>query len=181
MRRRIPLAVTTLALLAATAGGAVQPGDADPSSHPPTVVYLVRHAEKAAHGPDPELTPQGRERAAALAEILAEAGIGRILSTDTRRTRDTAAPLARALDLPVEIYDAGDLEAVADELSGLAGAIVLVVGHSNTTPALVELLGGEPGPPIDEVGEYDRLYRVELPSGRTTVERFDVVSIPVGR
>jgi hypothetical protein len=33
-----------------------------------------------------------------------------------------------------------------------------VVGHSNTTPAAVELLGGEPGAEIDEADEYDRLY-----------------------
>ena len=41
-------------------------------------------------------------------------------------------------------------------------ARILVAGHSNTTPKLVELLGGNPGPPIDEKTEYDRLYVVVL-------------------
>ena len=38
----------------------------------------------------------------------------------------------------------------------------LVVGHSNTTPELVTLLGGSPGTPIEEADEYDRLYLVEV-------------------
>ena len=44
----------------------------------------------------------------------------------------------------------------------------LVVGHSNTTPALVELLGGDSGGPIDEA-EYDRFYVLTLhPGGSVT-------------
>jgi len=35
---------------------------------------------------------------------------------------------------------------------------ILVSGHSNTTPALVQLLGGDPGEPINEKSEFDRLY-----------------------
>ena len=33
-----------------------------------------------------------------------------------------------------------------------------MIGHSNTTPALVQLFGGDPGTPIVEKDEYDRLY-----------------------
>ena len=40
--------------------------------------------------------------------------------------------------------------------------IAFVVGHSNTTPALTELLGGDPGGPIEEKNEYDRLYIVSM-------------------
>ena len=35
-------------------------------------------------------------------------------------------------------------------------------GHSNTTPSLAGLLGGEPGSKIDEAGEYDRLYVITV-------------------
>jgi len=38
----------------------------------------------------------------------------------------------------------------------------LVVGHSNTTPQLTELLGGDGGEPIVEATEYDRLYVVKM-------------------
>ena len=37
----------------------------------------------------------------------------------------------------------------------------LVVGHSNTTPSVVELLGGDPGSKIEKT-EYDRLYIVTI-------------------
>lgn len=119
-------------------------------------IYLVRHAEKAA-GDDPGLTEAGRRRAAALSDRLSGADLVRIYSTDTRRTRETAAPTAARTGLEVDIYDPTDLRDLARTLRAAPGD-VLVVGHSDTTPALVERLGGAPGPEIDEAREFDRLY-----------------------
>jgi len=62
------------------------------------------------------------------------------------------------------------MDALAAELK-TPGRRSLVVGHSDTTSELVGLLGGEPGPPIDEPGEYDRLYVVRVgPEGSVTTE-----------
>ncbi|MBU2605582.1 MAG: histidine phosphatase family protein [Alphaproteobacteria bacterium] len=132
------------------------------SSHSPPerTIYLVRHAEKQA-GDDPSLTSNGALRAALLAKTLRDAGIVRIYSTDYARTRETAAPIAKTISVPVTLYDPSDLPAFADQLKAESG-ITLVVGHSNTTPALVELLGGEPGTDINEPAEYDRLYVVRM-------------------
>lgn len=135
-----------------------------------TVVYLVRHAEAVYPPPaddpgDPPLNEAGRRRAERLAEVLGDAGVTRILSTDLQRTRQTAAPLAERLGLEVELYDPSDLAGLAERLRGLGGRL-LVSGHSNTTPELVRLLGGEPGSPIDERTEFDRLYLVLLEPGR---------------
>lgn len=127
----------------------------------PLVVFLVRHAEKVDASEDPELSSAGVERAAELARVLADAGVERIHSSDYARTRDTAAPVAAALGLEVELYDPRDLPALVERLSA-AGGRHLVVGHSNTTPSAVELLGGEPGGEIEEKGEYDRLYIVTV-------------------
>ena len=80
------------------------------------------------------------------------------------RTRSTAAPLAEALGLKVRLYDPRDLEAFARRLKEEGGRH-LVVGHSNTTPELVGLLGGEPGTAIDEAVEYGRLYVVVIDAG----------------
>ena len=127
-----------------------------------TTVFLVRHAEKVQDGSaDPALNPAGTERAAALADLLEDAGITAVHSTDYRRTRDTVAPLAGRLGVPVAVYNSRDLAAEAGLLKQAPGRY-LVSGHSDTTPALVRLLGGEPGPPIDEAGEYDRLYVLAL-------------------
>lgn len=68
----------------------------------------------------------------------------------------------------MQLYDPRDLPGLVEKLRR-AGGRHLVVGHSNTTPAVVELLGGEPGQPINEAGEYDRLYNVSIgPDGTTS-------------
>lgn len=123
----------------------------------PLVVFLVRHAEKTDAGSDPELTDAGKERALELAKILRSANIEHIHSSDYIRTRETAEPTTQELGLTTEIYDPRDLETFAQKLQD-AGGIHLVVGHSNTTPAMVRFLGGDPGAEINEKSEYDRLY-----------------------
>ena len=125
------------------------------------MIFLVRHAEKTDDGRDPELSLVGQMRSLELAKVLRDAGISRIYSTDYKRTRDTAAPIAKLLGLEVEIYDPRDLQSFARTLEQ-NGQRQLVVGHSNTTPELTALLGGEAGTEIDEPGEYDRLYVVTI-------------------
>lgn len=155
-----------LALILVIAGvGSPRPGTAQQA---PTVVYLVRHAEKAERpSEDPPLTAAGQARARALAHVLRDAAVDRIHSTDTERTRATAGPTAAAQGLPVETYEGEDLEALAGAIRSSPGRH-LVVGHSNTTPELVALLGGEPGAPVVEAWEYDRLYVLELRAGAPT-------------
>lgn len=132
-----------------------------------TVVFLVRHGEKTKdHPTDPSLSHAGLLRAAALADLLADAGIDHIFSSDFIRTRRTVQPLADRLRLPVKPYDPGDLVALAEQLRARPGRY-LVSGHSNTTPHLVDLLGGEPGEAIDEATEYDRLYILTLTADGT--------------
>lgn len=143
----------------------------------PTVVFLVRHAERADDGgesqPDPDLSATGHARAERLATLLRDAGLTHIHSTDYERTQQTAAPIATHLGADVASYDPRALSAFADYLAATPGRH-LVVGHSNTTPALVAALDGEPGPAIEH-DEYDRLYVVYLAPGQpvvTTLLRF---------
>jgi phosphohistidine phosphatase SixA len=138
----------------------------------PVVVYLVRHAEKADDSRDPPLSAAGEARAGALAGLLKDAGVSRIWSTDFQRTRNTAKPVGAALGIAAEIYDGSKLADFAARLKGMPGRH-LVVGHSNTTPELVRLLGGTAGPPIADT-EYDRVYFVVLAGGQvvTTVLRY---------
>mgnify|MGYP001554342897 FL=1 len=124
----------------------------------PSILFLVRHAEKD-DGPDPPLSESGQKRAQTLARMLAESGIGHVHSTNYVRTLETAAPVAERLGLEIRIYDPTQLQELADTLLREGGRH-LVVGHSNTTPDLVALLGGEPGEAIEDAWEYDRLYLV---------------------
>jgi len=121
------------------------------------VYFLVRHAEKNLQGSDPELSAAGQQRARELSDLLADAGIERIHSTDFFRTRDTVAPLAMQRSIGIELYDPSRPDELVRKLKK-AGGRQLIVGHSNTVPDLVERLGGDGGPEIDEPQEYDRLY-----------------------
>ena len=138
-----------------------------------TLVFLVRHAERADDGgmaseEDPHLSAEGRGRAEVLARLLKDAGLTHIHSSDYLRTRETAAPLAAATGLPVSIYDTRDLDAFAAALLATPGRH-LVVGHSGSTPRLVAALGGDPHGAIEKM-EYDRLYLLSIdPGGVETI------------
>ena len=137
------------------------------SSTPATVDFIVvRHAEKetgAAVGQDPALTPAGRARAAAIAQALADAPVAAVYSTDYARTRETALPTAQAHGLEVVTYDAREpAETLAARLrASHATGTVLVVGHSNTVPAIAAALCGCDVPAMDET-EYDRRLVVAI-------------------
>jgi len=150
--------ISYLCLSACQTGVSVAPMEEDMLSKK---IYLVRHAEKTKQRNDPALTPDGQLRAKALIKVLGDAGVTHIHSSDYTRTRETARPLADYLGLDIDIYDPRELSAMADTLK-LTDGTHLVVGHSNTTPQLVELLGGEGGTPIIEATEYDRLYVVKI-------------------
>jgi phosphohistidine phosphatase SixA len=156
--------VTALAALA-TLAGPVPAQETAPDRDGPSVIYLVRHAERATDHPrDPTLSAEGRTRAAELTRLLADAPLTRVHSTRYRRTVQTGTPLAEHHGLEIEYYDpTGEgLAAFAEQLRATPGHHV-VVGHSNTTPQLVEALGGDPVSPIEEM-EYDRLYVVFVSS-----------------
>jgi len=124
----------------------------------PSMIYLVRHGEKAAEGKDPDLTPQGQQRARNIATMLARTNINHIFSTPTNRTRQTAQPLAQQNGVQVQLYDPRAPQALVAKVKALSGA-VLVVGHSNTLSELVRLFGGKPGAEIAD-NEYDRVYQL---------------------
>ena len=140
-----------------------------------TTVILVRHGEKAdAPADDPPLTEAGRARAARLAELLQNANISVVYTTPLARTRETAAPLVEALKLKlVETQpNAQYAQQTAHRIKkDNVGQTVLVVGHSNTTPALIEALTGVTVPAITDP-EHNNLYVVTIAAdGKTSLIR----------
>lgn len=128
-------------------------------------IYLVRHFEKQKAQKDPDLTTLGKERAKALATLAQKMAVGHIFSTDYNRTKGTAKPISESAELPIQIYDPRALEAFADQLKKLKQN-ALVVGHSNTTPMLVHLLGGN-AQSIDE-SEYGDLYKLSIDGAKVS-------------
>ena len=140
------------------------------SDEAPTVVMVVRHAEKAAGpGSDPPLTEAGQQRAQALVEAASEAGVTAIYSSQFKRTQETVAPLAAHLGLTVTTAEISraNLETYPKQLAETIlaehrGETVVVVNHSNTVPLIVEALGGGPVDAISEE-EYDHFFVVIIP------------------
>ncbi len=78
-----------------------------------TTFYLIRHGHNDFIGksivgwtPGVNLSGEGRQQAERLARKLVARGITRLVSSPLERARQTAEPLATALDLPVEIREA---------------------------------------------------------------------------
>ncbi len=173
------LAMYAAALL--TAALAATPSlDAQPAGGPPALVLIVRHAEKADNSNDPVLSAAGSARALALAEALGDATVDHVIVTHRQRTLLTAAPLVAQRNLtPQTIPFTADMEAhiaeIAAAVRARSGEVVLVVGHSNTVPAIVHALGGPRMPDLCDA-RYAALFAVVpgLPGApaRVVVSRF---------
>src|SRR5690348_18439315 len=103
-------------------------------------VIIVRHAEKVDNSKDPDLSPAGQARAERLVQILKDAKITAIFTTELKRTQQTAAPLATSIGITPVIVAAKDYAGLASKLHQVEGA-ALVVGHGNTIPDIVKVLG----------------------------------------
>ena len=149
-----------LALALALVGCATPPR---PGSATTTTFVVVRHAEKLDASGDPPLSVSGQARAMQLGALLGPLRPGALYTTDFQRTRQTLAPLARALRMEPVVYDA------RQPAAALAAALkaahprgtVVVAGHSNTVPAIVSALCGCATEPMAE-DEYDRLNTIRI-------------------
>jgi phosphohistidine phosphatase SixA len=132
-----------------------------------TVVFVVRHAETdPAPDPDPGLSVDGRERAARLARMLAQAqpirGIDAIFASEYRRTHQTVTPLSETLALPVNLVPSATWNDLAHRITrDHRGEYVLVAGNLNTVPQLVEALSGQKVTLRED--EYDAMFIVFVP------------------
>jgi phosphohistidine phosphatase SixA len=165
---RVLRILTAFLLVVAAPAAAIAQGtmsaSADATASQAPLVIFVRHAEKAASpAEDPPLTEAGAARAAALVDALGAAGVKAIITTEFRRTKDTAEPLARKLGITPRVVGArgvagaAHIAAVADAIRQHTSGTVVVVGHSNTVPAIIAALGGERMRDICEA-DYGGLY-----------------------
>lgn len=138
-----------------------------------TTIVLVRHAEKetTTMSGDPVLSAAGTQRAQQLVQALSEFTINQLYSTNFIRTRATLEPLAAKTNLAISLYDPRAQEAFAATLKEMKGKTIVVSGHSNTIPRLVNLLIDAPGkyPDLDD-SVYDKIYIVRIIDGVPTCE-----------
>jgi len=136
-----------------------------------TTLICVRHAETTGSGSNPNLSTLGQNRAQTLSDLLIRANLEAVYSTNYNRTSQTAQPIANDQGLTTQTYDGFGLDALVDDVfDNHLHKNVLVVGHSNTTPSLLNLLiGSNVYSNIPET-EYDNLFIVSvLEKGRAKV------------
>jgi broad specificity phosphatase PhoE len=140
----------------------------------PKTVFLIRHAEREEEPrQDPPLKKEGVARSHELARLLGNAGIKAIFTSQFARTKQTAEPLANKLGLtvasislksnptnPRQIAEESTTE-VVNKILERSGENVLVVGHSNSIPDVIKMLGGDVVPTIDE-RKFDDLFIVTI-------------------
>ena len=141
-----------------------------------TTFYFIRHAEKDRSTPNdrnPGLTEKGKLRALNWAYFFREIPLKAIYSTNYTRTTSTAQPIAEEKSLPIIIYNPSQLK-IQDFIRENKGKKVLVVGHSNTTPQLVNAIIGEKK--FEQMHDEDNssLFILTESEGKIIAERISV-------
>ena len=137
-------------------------------------IYLVRHAEKE-QGDDPLLTKEGNKRAGDLLRTLKNKNIRRIYVTEYKRTQNTGDSLRIQLSIDTVHYIADttgeDLAKKIIEHHDINAAI-LVIGHSNTIPKIIQRLA-LPDYPRDYIPdkEFDNLFLLQFKKSKPSLER----------
>lgn len=132
--------------------------------------YFIRHAEKDRTDPenrDPELNQNGLDRAIRWAEVFDPIPLDKVYSTNYERTSMTAAPTSIKKDIDIKYYDPRAIDMEEFKLVN-EGKNVLVVGHSNTTPMMVnQVIGMEKYDQMDDT-DNSSLFIVRIIDGVPT-------------
>ena len=138
----------------------------------PTTVYVVRHAEKE-HGQgarEVNLSQAGHRRAANLPQALDLPRLTAIYATNRIRTQQTAAAVAEATGLPIQTFAPNDTASVVEAVERHTGEAVLVVGHADTVPMILEELGVRVRVSLT-LADYGDVFEVILDNGRAMLRR----------
>ncbi|HEX6124631.1 MAG TPA: phosphoglycerate mutase family protein [Pyrinomonadaceae bacterium] len=129
-------------------------------------IILVRHAEKVDASQDPELSTEGKQRAERLMRIVRKYKPGAIYSTDFKRTRETAAPIAVRRKLQIQTYDPRKPDELVDAIMKSNTKRFMIVGHSNTVPGLANLIGKKELFKNLDDSEYGVIWIVRIKDGQ---------------
>jgi 2,3-bisphosphoglycerate-dependent phosphoglycerate mutase len=125
-----------------------------------TRYYITRHAERPEECFDCdkcELTPEGWARAYALKDTLIKKNIDTIFTSPCIRTKETAMPLAKALNKNTATYS--NINTFIQDLKSFdSNTGILVVSHSDQIPQIVQALANQQLP--DEALNYGHLIHI---------------------
>ena len=126
-----------------------------------TQYYFIRHAEKADSSKNPDLSEKGLERAKEWQMLFSELSFDAIYSTDFNRTIQTIKPISVKQNTNFSLYNPKtiDIEAFKKETFGKT---ILIVGHSNTIPNMVNQIIKENKYSDIEENQFGNLYIVTI-------------------
>ena len=134
---------------------------------PQPSIYVMRHLDTPAGVADPDLTENGRATALRLARWFDRRDPPQVIYVSTtKRSRQTAEPLAARLRITPKTYNPADTPGLVAAVLAERGT-VLVVGHSNTVPEIIERIGGQRPAPLHHP-DFGDIWHVSGPA-RTTV------------
>lgn len=130
-----------------------------------SVIFLVRHAERGPDSGDAALlNAAGEQRAKCLAQTLRDSHIAKIYVTDVKRTQQTAEPLAQELHLQPKVVPKSNMRELLRDVRADTKENVLIVGHADTLPAIIQRLGA--GNLGSKDMDYDRMMVVPVVNGK---------------
>ncbi len=142
-----------------------------PAALAQSTIFVTRHADRYGTEDDPALTPIGEKQAQSLAQLLSDANIRHIFTTELIRTKQTAAPLASLARISPVIVPQKDFDELIEKVRAAlrTDESILIVGHRASVPRIVHALTGKDIAPLGS-GEYGRLIAISMfPDGRTSV------------
>lgn len=145
-------------------------------------LYLIRHAHAGQRLPGGRdryrpLSSQGRERAAALAELFDGVPVKSVLASPATRCQQTVAVLAKANDLPIDenpnLFEGSDTGQTLDDLAAFDDeAIVVACSHGDVIPAVLEQLGALGVPLAGRGCELGSVWVIDRENGRWVGARY---------
>ena len=96
----------------------------------PTTIFVLQHAERGEFTKtdnDPELTPEGKQRAEELVHAVGDARIAAVFSPKAKRMEQTVQPLQQSLKLPeLNYYEQASLDKMIQQIgTKYKGKVVL--------------------------------------------------------
>jgi broad specificity phosphatase PhoE len=135
-----------------------------------TEVWVVRHAEKDKTNPedkDPNLSDEGRIRAADLAIYLKKVKFDVGFSTPYKRTHQTLDSLI----IP-KVSNYKDPKSLVDSVKkNYVGKTIIVAGHSNTVLEIIEAFGGKRPMEMLTDDDYDYIFRLTVKDDKAKVKK----------
>lgn len=145
-----------------------------------TTYYLIRHAEKDRSDTtnrNPNLNKIGLKRAENWKNYFKDIDLDAVYSTNYNRTQQTATPTAKSKNLKILSYDPSNMFN-DDFQKNTLGKTVLIVGHSNTTPAFAnKILKSEIYKQMDDNDNASLFmisFKTSLDKNNTQVKRLKI-------